>query len=432
MMGHADVLRREDPRISEIFDIEAEEAEMHGMMMVDDPYPGFARLLAKGPVQEGGVADLMGYDSSKDGFQFHYRDVPIYTVLSFAAASKVFIDNALFSSRAYDRESMFAPSGAMLLNAGGKVHRMYRDPIQPLFSPDFAGAWWRESVIDEAVDALVGGLEGRGSADLHSTLCARLPVHVVTAGFGLDSEQIIDFRLALLNSSNTGITAEERKAAARTVDAILLDVINDRRRNPQDDIISRLAQMELRQEDGSTRPYTDDELVQQCRIVVHAGGGTTWRQLAITLYALLENPDQLAALKADRSLMSNVVLESARWHSNVTLFPRYAEADTVLEGVAIPKGAIIHVCLAAANWDPARWENPERFDIRRPVQRSLAFGAGAHSCLGQHVSRSEMVVALNAVLDRLPNLRWDPSKPKAHLMGSLFHRGVNALPVNFD
>jgi len=103
--------------------------------------------------------------------------------------------------------------------------------------------------------------------------------------------------------------------------------------------------------------------------------------------------------------------------------------DTELHGVELPKGAHLHMCLAAANRDPSRWEEPDRFDIHRSFRRSLAFGAGAHSCLGQHVARQELTVALNALFDRFPNMRWDPSMPPPYLTGSLIQRGPGALHV---
>ncbi len=103
--------------------------------------------------------------------------------------------------------------------------------------------------------------------------------------------------------------------------------------------------------------------------------------------------------------------------------------DTELQGVEIPEGAIMHLCLGSANRDPERWENPDVYDLNRPVQRSLAFAAGAHSCLGQHVAREEMLGAINALLDRFPNLRWDPSQPPAKLSGGLISRGPGPLHV---
>jgi cytochrome P450 len=149
------------------------------------------------------------------------------------------------------------------------------------------------------------------------------------------------------------------------------------------------------------------------------------------LYALLNHPDQLAEVIADRSLVGPAVLESVRWHPD-PLFPRKVKRDCELAGTHLPAGAHLHLCLGAANRDPARWESPDQFDIHRPFQRSVAFAAGAHSCLGQHVARQEIAAALGALFDRFPNIRWDTSKPPAKLTGSLVQRGPGALHVRLD
>ena len=132
--------------------------------------------------------------------------------------------------------------------------------------------------------------------------------------------------------------------------------------------------------------------------------------------------------QAAESLLDAAILEAVRWYPQ-PLFPRKVMRDTELHGVELPAGAHLHLCLGAANRDPARWDDPDRFDIRRPFKRSLAFAAGAHSCLGQHVARAEISAALGALFDRFPNIRWDPAAPPAYLTGSLVQRGPGALRV---
>ena len=97
--------------------------------------------------------------------------------------------------------------------------------------------------------------------------------------------------------------------------------------------------------------------------------------------------------------------------------------------MTIPAGDFVTVNVGSANHDPTGWDRPDEFDIFRPVQRSVAFAAGVHSCLGQHVAREEMLGALNALLDRFPNIRWDPAYPPARLSGSLLSRGPGPLRV---
>jgi cytochrome P450 len=428
MGAYADVLRREDDRVNELFNVERETLDS-GSILIDDPFPELARLREAGSFQKGGLAELMGLAAPGRSFVHHIPGHPMYTAFSFGAVSRCFIENETFSSKVYYRTGATAQFGDSIISRVGAEHRCMRTPIQPLFTPEAAETWWSGKIIDETVDTLVSAIEKKKSADLFVELCARMPVHVVSAGFGLAPEDIIPFRIALTTPHHAPM--EERARNKQTVNRILQDVITARRKKPEDDIISKLVAAEMELEDGSTRPFTDQEIINNCTLIVLAGGGTTWRQLGITLFALLNNPDQFAALKADRGLAGKVILEAARWHPTDLVFPREATIDVTVDGVDVPKGAIVHLCLGSANRDPSRWEDPDRFDISRPIQRSVAFAAGPHSCLGQHVSRQEMVAALNAVMDRLPNVRLDPSKPAPKLVGGLFARGPNALPVVF-
>jgi cytochrome P450 len=428
MSSYADVLRKEDDRVYELFSVERETRDS-GSILVDDPFPKLKQLREAGSVQKGALADLMGLGGEGQFFIHHVPGHLTYSVFSFAAVSQAFIENETFSSTAgYHTTGAAGMMGDAILTLVGEKHRSIRTPIQPLFTPQAAEGWWSR-IIDETVETLISSIERKKSADLFVELCARMPVHVVSAGFGFAPEDIIPFRIALTTPHSA--TMEQRMRNHQTVGDMLQNVITARRRQREDDIISKLIDAEVEDVDGTTRPFTDKEIIENCRLIVLAGGGTTWRQLGITLFALLENPDQFEALKADRNLAGRVVLESARWHPTDIVFPRQAVKDAVLDGVEVPAGALLHLCLGAANRDPSRWENPDKFDIMRPIQRSVAFAAGPHSCLGQHVSRQEMVTAMNAVMDRLPNLRWDPSKPKGKLIGGLFARGPSALPVVF-
>jgi cytochrome P450 len=428
MSAYADILRKEDDRVYELFDVERETLDS-GSILIEDPFPQLNALRDAGGVQEGALADLMGLAAPGRMFQHHIPGHPTFTAFSFSAVSRCFIENELFSSHGYRTTgaAMLFPR-AILVHAGAE-HRCLRGPLQPLFTPEAAEKWWSKKIIDETVETLISAIERKKSADLFVELCARMPVHVVSAGFGLAPEDIIPFRIALTTPHSASM--EQRMKDMQTVARMLQEVIDARRVKREDDIISKLVDAEVTLEDGSARPFTDQEIIDNCRLIVLAGGGTTWRQLGITLFALLNNPDQFEALKADRSLAGRVILESARWHPTDLVFPRQASDDAVLEGVEIPKGALIHMCLGSANRDPSRWEDPDKFDISRPLQRSVGFAAGPHSCLGQHVSRQEMVTALDAVMDRLPNVRWDTSKPAARIVGGLFARGPSALPVVF-
>jgi cytochrome P450 len=428
MSAYAEVLKQEDDRVYELFDVERETLDS-GSILIEDPFPAMKAVAAQGAVQKGSLAGLMGLD--KDGARFlqHIPGHLTYTAFSFPAVSRAFIENETFSSKVYYTMGANYVLGDSIITQVGEPHRSMRSPIQHLFTPQAAEQWWSKKIIDETVETLIASIEQKNSADLFVELCARMPVHVVSAGFGLAPEDIIPFRIAL--TTPHGAPVEQLMANQKIVADILAKVIAARRIKREDDIISKLIDCEREDPDGTVRGFNDKEIIDNCKLIVLAGGGTTWRQLGITLLALLQNPEQWEILKADRKLMGPTILESARWHPTDLIFPRQAAKDTSLEGVDIPEGALIHLCLGTANRDPARWENPDKFDITRPIQRSVGFAAGPHSCLGQHVSRQEMVTAINAVMDRLPNVRLDPSKPPPRMVGGLFARGPSGIPVVF-
>lgn len=412
-------------RYEEIFQIEKTAAAGGGVF--DDPYPIWKDLQAKAAVHKGSLAECMGLRPERNGGGLYRPGITYYSVFSFAGVSDAFIRKDDFSSEVYVDMGTRDRFGDSILNMDGLRHRRYRDLIQANFQPEAAEGWWRETVIAPTVDELIGNFAGARSVDLNARFFALLPLHAMTVGFGMSFDEGLAFRGHMLRSLH-GSTAEERAAALAAADGILDQVIHARRRAPRDDLISKLSHAMLEDDDGSRRKLTVEEIATFCRIIVFGGSETTWLQLGVAIFALLNNPDQLADVRRDRSLLPNVILESARWYPP-PFFSRKVKRDTVLEGVAIPKDAVLHLCLGAANRDPARWSEPDRFDVHRPVQRSLAFAAGAHSCLGQHVAREEARAALAALFDRFPNMRWDPSKPPARLTGSLVQRGPGPLHV---
>ncbi len=421
----SEALAFSDEDYAELFQIER-TAESGGGIY-EDPHPVWAALLAKGPVHKGTLAECMGLPPERSGGALYMPGRTYYTVFGFAAASDVFVRKHDFSSDAYVEMGTTDFLGETMLSMDGLRHRRYRNLIQEYFQPAQAEGWWRSEVIVDLVDEMVARFAGEDSVDLNARLFAKVPLHTVTRGFGLSFDEGMAFHGHMLESVQAR-TREETLAARGRAGKILQDLIHDRQANPQGDLVSRLAQADLEEDDGSTRKLTVEEIEAFCRLIVFGGSDTTWRQLGVALFALLNHPEQLAEVIADRSLLDAAVLESVRWYPQ-PLFPRKVMRDTELHGVALPAGAHIHLCLGAANRDPARWDDPDRFDIHRPFKRSLAFAAGAHSCLGQHVARQEIIATLNALFDRFPNIRWDPAFPPPRLTGSLVQRGPSALNV---
>jgi cytochrome P450 len=167
------------------------------------------------------------------------------------------------------------------------------------------------------------------------------------------------------------------------------------------------------------------------RLLVPAGAQTTYRALTNLLFGLLTHPEQLEAVRADRSLVPQAVEEGLRWEVPLTMVFRSATAATAVAGCPVAADDVVNVSLGVANHDPTRWDHPHAFDIFRPAQLHHGFGSGPHTCLGIHMARMELRVAVNTVLDRLPNLRLDPAEPTPAPHG-VIQRGTYHLPVVWD
>ncbi|MEX5635671.1 cytochrome P450 [Parafrankia sp. FMc2] len=405
-------------RLRELFDLRSSYNARSGGDYEDDPNPVWHELREQGPVHEGIVHELTGYDRPALFQGLPYPDRPHFSVFSFDVCDQVFRDNETFASspQAVDPTGGQIGASSSMLSMGGAQHRRYRALVQPSFVPA-RGPWWITNWIEETVHALIDRFAGDGAAELNVDFCAAIPVLTITSSFGVAVEEALHIREVLHDSPE----------AIR----MLAPIVAARREAPQDDLISVLVQAEITDEDGVRHQLSDHEIYTFAILLLLAGSGTTWKQMGITLTALLRRPEVLEAVRADRSLLRPAVEESVRWSPTDPMFARFATRDVELGGLAIPRGSVVHLCLGAANRDPARWDRPDEFDIHRPMKRSLGFGSGAHVCLGMHVARAEITVGIGALLDRLPNLRLDPAAEPPRLIG-MYERGATEIPVLFD
>lgn len=420
------VLTTDDPLYEQLYDVRREALEM-GNLVEGDTNQAMSALREKGAVQKGFLRQLLNLPT-----HFRYAlaaDRQGYTALSFAACEAAFRNHEDFSSRIAHQPSDGEEQGRGILEMDGQQHRGHRRTLQPMFVRNQTSTWWRERWVKEIVTALIERLQTQPTADLNLEFCARIPVHTITRAIGLNGDDALVFREAFIKSSIASKRAPEvRQAAAHKVEQMLLGLIAQRRSEPADDLVSGLIAAELQLPEGN-RPLTDREIMHHSRLVMIAGGGTSWRQLGITLWALLTHREQLEAVKADRTLVEKAIEESLRWNATAPVFSRLVVRDAQLQGVTIPADSVLEICLGAANRDPARWDNPDVYDLHRHTRGHLAFGVGQHQCLGMNVARGEMSVGINALLDAFPNLELDPKAPAPCLAGGLEQRGVSALPV---
>jgi len=390
-----------------------------GLGAVRDPYPGLAAMRAQAPVHRIDLRAALG----EAALRSHMPPV-IYTVLTYDGVLEVLRDAARFSSAGYAR-TMGIVMGHTILEMDGAEHVRHRALLSRAFTRRALERWERE-LVRPVVEAYVDRFASRGSADLVRELTFPFPVQVIARMMGLPEESYDRFHRLAVELISVGIDFEAGQRASRGLGELFAPVVAARRREPREDLISVLAHAEL---DGTR--LGDEEIFAFLRLLAPAGAETTYRSSSNLLFGLLSHPEQLDRLRREPARMPAAIEEGLRWEPPLLSIMRTATRDTEVEGVAIPADAAVSVNLGAANRDPARWPDPDRFDIERPTRPHLAFAFGAHVCLGMHLARMETRVLLETLFARLPNLRLDPEAKDVHVTGMVF-RSPLALPVRFD
>jgi hypothetical protein len=287
-----------------------------------------------------------------------------------------------------------------------------------------------QEIVDQTLDAIIG----QGHMDLIEDYAFRLPVTIICDMLGIPE----DHRETFYKSSRDGgrlldpvpLTPEEIQqgnAANMMAQMYFQQLFDLRRKTPGDDLITQLLQAE---EDGSK--LTNEELTANIILLFGAGHETTVNLIGNGLLALHRNPDQLALLKSNPSLITNAIEEFLRYDSSVQMTGRVALEDIEdLGGKKIPKGESVLCLLGSANRDPAVYpDRPDRLDITRPNVRPLSFGGGIHFCLGAQLARIEAEVAISSLLRRLPELKLDDAE-NPQWRPTFVLRGLKQLPASW-
>jgi cytochrome P450 len=381
---------------------------------VRDPFPALAAARRQGAVAAG-PPELFEDDS---GIEIA-PGAPTFTAYSHEAVTAILRDSEAFSS------SVLADVvGNTIIQMSGDEHRCHRALISSAFRHK-ALARWEQELVHVVVDELIDRFVDAGRAELVRDLTFDFPVQVIARILGLPRSDYPRFQRWSIEMLSGIVNWERGQAAARALDEYFAGVVADRRRQPSDDLISDLTVAEV---DGRT--LSDDEIFAFLRLLLPAGIETTYRSSGNLLYALLTHPDQLVAVSGDRSLVAQAIEEGLRWEPPILFLLRNAVRDSDVCATTIPDGAIVNVCVGAANRDEARYDDPDRFDVFRQPHQHVSFGWGPHMCIGMHLARMETTVAMNAVLDRLPDLRLDPEFEPPFVQGTAF-RSPPALHVRF-
>jgi cytochrome P450 len=347
-----------------------------------------------------------------------------YHVTRYADVEKVLRDGKTFSS-SINAEHIGKFMGELILAMDGVEHRAYRNLVAHAFRASVLERWDAE-LIRPTITRLIDDIAPAGRADLVPDITSKYPVQVICGIVGVPLEDSAQFhRWAEL--INTGPLHPDRgHAASRAMRDYLEPIVEDRRHQPRDDLISDLVHAEI---DG--HQLTDEKIYGFLRLLLPAGAETTYRVMGNALVALLTHPDTMARVVGDRSLMPAVIEETLRWETSVTQVSRVAVADSEIAGCPVAAGAPVSAITGSANHDEERYDAPGEWRIDRPPQNHVAFGTGQHQCLGMHLARLELRVGLDEILTRLPNMRLDPAAPPPVIQGFAF-RGPDAIPVVFD
>jgi cytochrome P450 len=278
--------------------------------------------------------------------------------------------------------------------------------------------------IEEITAGLLAGIADRTEFDLLDEFAFPLPITVICELLGVPTEDRDDFRL-WSNTLLSGGSPEEVRAAAGNMSQYLVDLVAGKRTAPGDDIVSALVQAS----DDEDR-LSEREITAMAFLLLVAGHETTVNLIGNGILALMRNPEQFAALRADRSLLPGAIEEFLRYEgpvTNATL--RYTTEPTEIGGVTVPAGSFVVLALGSANRDPDRYHDPDRLDVERDVSGHVAFGHGIHYCLGAPLARLEAEIAFTGLLDTFD--RIDIAVPNEDLRwrSGFVIRGLHQLPV---
>ena len=383
---------------------------------IRDPYPYFAQKRSASGVFHGTVVD---YSKTPESL----RPKNSFAAMSFDAVNKAFRDGQVFSSTYYDNTiGLFI--GPSILAMEGKKHREHRNLVSAAFKSK-ALARWEPSIVQPICDALIEEFIDAGQADLVRDFTFEFPTRVIAELLGLPAEDVPEFRRRAVQLINYTVKYERAFEASAALKDYFLELIEQRRVKPTEDIIGDLVTADI---DGEK--LSDEAIYSFLRLLLPAGLETTYRSSGNLLFLLLTHPEQFDAVQADHALIAPAIEEGLRFETPLTTVQRFTTEDTVLEGMRIPARSAVDLCIGSANRDQRRWQRPEEFDIFRQQTPHISFAAGEHTCLGLHLARMETRVALECLLNRVTNVKLviddDP-----HIYGQPF-RSPTALPVTFD
>jgi cytochrome P450 len=391
---------------------------------VSDPYPYYAALRERDPV----------HASESQGIRFWHltRYADVVSVLRDPRISAERFPQKILDAAIVGPDAGFAALAGIVSNVmlakDPPRHTRLRGLVSKAFTPRMIEALRPriESLVDELLDAV----EAKGSFELVVDLAAPLPIVVIAELLGVPASDRGDFKrwsddfVPFIDGSirDQGLLVAAKAAEAFT--KYFTQVIEDRRSTPRDDLMSALVASE---DEGDK--LSRDEVIASAVLLLAAGHETTTNLIGNGMLALLRHRDQFERLRHETDLGRSAVEELLRYDAPVQMTSRRSKEDFEIGGKRIPPGEEINVLLGAANHDPAQFSEPDRLDLARNASLHLAFGHGAHFCLGSTLARIEAQVAFERIVRRFPRLDLTSEAPS--WKAGVVLRGVKALPLRF-
>lgn len=353
---------------------------------------------------------------------------PAVMFTSYELVSAAFKDEEAFPAAAFYGNTVTEVLGRNIQCMVGAEHRRNRSLASPAFRRSLMPGLV-QPLLEPVAHELVDRFETRGEADLVTDFTRRYPFKIILRLLGLPPAAEDDVSRWALGMLDIQQHYDDAVRCSQEFVAFVRPVIEQRRTDPADDLISQLATAEV---DGER--LTDEEILNFLKLLFPAGADTTYLGLGNTLLGLLTHPGELASVAANLDEEARWAGEEGlRWNAPVAILPRHNPRDVEWHGSAIPADTPLLFAITAANRDPAMFEDPDRFDVSRRATATMAFGFGTHFCLGAHLARAEIEVSVRVLLERLPRLRL-VADDDVRIAGSFVQllRGPNRLPVRFD
>ncbi|MEW2175049.1 cytochrome P450 [Streptomyces sp. NPDC005406] len=386
-----------------------EELAPPGNDLARDPYPAYAALRAMGPVHRVLVP------GSGECWLVVTRDT------ARAALTDPRLRNDIRHSSSWRTDGGHA-LGRNMLQSDPPLHTRLRGLVAEHFTPGRIAAL--RPGIEAVAAELLAALPRQGTADLVSEYALPLPITVICDLLGVPATDRPAFH-AWSNELVAPTSSQAAGSAAAGLTGYLTDLTARKAAAPDGTLLSDLA--------ADASGLTAEELLGMAFLLLVAGHETTVNLISGTLHALLADPEQLALLQADLSLVPAAVEESLRYNSPVHASAfRFAAEPLDLAGTHIRAGEAVQVSLAAASRDPHHFPDPDRFDITRRTSGHAAFGHGLHHCLGAPLARAEAAIALRLLMEQRPAMTFATDTAQLNWRTGTLLRGLTALPARFD